>query len=78
MSQNTIHKKGAIYRAREFFKVLKGRDMTQDELDRLELKRTEDSMEMEGQLRIHADGSATFLSPRLDGDYPAKIRSDNE
>ena len=70
---NEIHKAGAIYRAKQMFKVLKKREMTDDELNRLELKVAEDAPDdMEAQLQIHADGSITFVSPRLDRDYPAK------
>lgn len=70
---NAIHKAGAIYRAKQMFKVLKKREMTDDELNRLELKVAEDAPDdMEAQLQIHADGSMTFLSPRLDRDYIRK------
>lgn len=78
MSESALHKRGAIHEARSCFKLLKGRDMTQDELDRLELKVADGPADMMGQLRIHPDGSSTFLSPRLDRDHPAKVRSAHE
>ena len=70
---NVIHKAGAIHRAKQMFKVLKKREMTDDELERLELRVGEDAPDdMEAQLQIHADGSMTFLSPLLDRNYMRK------
>ena len=70
--KNTIHKAGAIYRAKQMFMLLKKREMTEEELGRLELKVAEGPEDMECQLQIHADGSLTLLSPYLDRNYPAQ------